>query len=127
MNREHAVQIRPNDDQYDNADLITLLYHMTSPVDIVFNEVPEIKKDSIFFIESNRVVKELFQFSDCFDWINGGVHLWTNEKPLTRFNYRTKIWDVKPTEDKEGEFHYEYLPLSEITDIPPITEEAPTI
>jgi len=119
MNRRNAVQIRPNDDQYDNADLITLLYHMTSPVDIVFNEVPEIKKDSIFFIESSRMNKELFKHNGCFEWLNGSVGIWHNEKPVTRFNYRTAI----PNENEEEEVIYTYLNWEDMTDVAPIQED----
>jgi len=60
---------------------------------------------------------ELFKYSDCFNWINGSVRLWHDNKPVTRSNYRTLI------QDNEEEFHYEYLNWQEITNVKPIIED----
>ena len=115
MNRENAVQIRPNDDQWDNADLITLLYRITNDKEIVFNKVPQLKLDDIFFIETDRVVKDLFKHEGCFRWINGSVKLWHNEEKVTRFNYKKNIGE-------DEEVVYEYLNWEDMVENPPILE-----
>lgn len=119
MERYNAIQIRLNDNQWDNADLITLLYKITTPKDVVFNEVPELKLDDIFFIETDNIIKDLFRYEGCFEWINGTVKLWHSDIHVTKENYRTKVYDIEPTEENEGEYHYTYTNWYHMTPTPP--------
>ena len=117
MDRANAFTIEVTD--WGNSDLWQLLSELQDE-SCLFDQ-PELKTDGIFWFKN--VPKELFQFSDCFNWLSGSARLWINEEHITRFNYRVKVWDVEPTEENEGEFHYEYLDYNLITDIAPIVEE----
>lgn len=78
--------------------------------------------DDVFWF--TYVPKELFKYSDNFNWLNGSVKLWIDEILVTKYNYKTKIWNVEPSgENIEGVFHYDYLDYNLMTDVRPVIDE----
>lgn len=123
MERYNATKtctIHVNDDQWDNADLITLLYKITDPKEIVLTEQPDFKVEGVFFIEPSKVPKDLFKHKGEFTWLFGSVKLWYNDEPVTKENYRTVI----SGEDNDGsDTTYIYLDWEKVTDIAPVQTE----
>ena len=66
---------------------------------------------------------ELFEFQDEFDWISGSAKIWVNEQLVTKDNYRIRVIDVAPTDESEGEYHYEYFNYLDMTDIAPVIND----
>lgn len=111
MDRTNAFTLHVID--WNNSDFWQVLAEH-SKEDVLFDIQPNFKTDGIFWFE--EVPLELFKYSNCFDWIHGSAKLWVNDEPLTRFNYRTPIYN-----DEEFN-HYEYVNYDQITDIPPISD-----
>jgi hypothetical protein len=111
MDRYNAFTIEVTD--WSNSEFWKLLSEISGE-DCLFDQ-PDLKKDGIFWLEN--IPKELFKYSDCFNWLSGSVHLWIDEKPLTRFNYRTAVYENEELD------HYDYIDFSKLTNIAPIVEE----
>ena len=117
MDRVNSFTIEVTD--WGNSDLWHLLSELQDE-SCLFDQ-PEFKSDGIFWF--SNLPKELFQFANCFNWLSGSARLWHNEQPVTRFNYRVKVWDIEPSEESEGQFHYTYIDWNEITNVAPIKED----
>jgi len=82
MKRYNAVEIQLHDDEWDNSDLLTLLYHTCNNDDIVIDNYTK-RGDGLFWYD-NGLPKELFKYASCFEWRfnfsgqSGSAKLWFN-------------------------------------------------
>jgi len=85
-----------------------------------------------FIVFFDHPPKDLFRWSQNFNILRGCTYLWHNGVPVTKDNYKTWV-SQDPIEGVNGEEsmqdniengYYEYIPYSEMTNIPPKTGES---
>jgi len=114
MDRANAFTI--NVKNWSNSDFWQLLSEH-SKEDVLFNIQPQFKTDGIFWFDD--VPKELFKYSECFNWLHGSVRLWCNGVHVTKENYITMIEEGTETTPPK----YSYTNWEGMTSIPPVSDE----
>ena len=111
-NSNKSMAISIHKDEWDNANLLTLLDRMT--------KLPDEITSKYIYIPVDNVTNELFKYSHCFDWISGTIRLCYNDTHVANRNYRTVIDEG----DENTPPTYEYINWQEMTDIMLVGEDA---